>query len=215
MVHNEVDYEFYDKIVELSPKKIAELIFNEQPKDECSINILPFSDKYDADSVSFNFEILLTIFLESFMYILNVIKLQMSNEDKNGKTENEIYQNLYKNITINDLLFSEKWFNSFGYSIKIHEYDLGHKNVITNYLTNIKPHSYCRILLCFNNNDMLYFITNGIAEKYHFILTSNYKKTHNIDEIYTLLINKTKIYKISFQKYKPISKIVLHDVNLK
>ena len=76
-----------------SPEQLAKKIFSKKPANPCSICIIPYSESHDNDAASFNFEILLTIYLEGFMNILEVIKsnhLSINPEDKNKKD--------YKNI---------------------------------------------------------------------------------------------------------------------
>lgn len=180
-----------------SPEELAQQIFNSPPKKICSICILPFSNQYDNDAISFNFEILLTIYLEGLMNILEVLKknyLQENSECKDKKSyevENIIYNTA---ISIDDLKFPEPWFNSFGYSIQVTEYSSS-----DNLIHKIKQLSYCKILLSFDPKDRINFLMKDIKTKYHFILNKLYKPTNDLTKIYTLLIKNNIVYKISFK----------------
>ena len=178
-----------------TPAEIAKKLFSDVPGDKCSKIIIPYDanneiDTDDAcDIISFNFEILLTIYFEGIIYILNLLL----NEPSNKKTEYEIY----KNFTLNEFQFLEPWFNSFGFSVSVSEYksDSKSKQFVNNQL---KPAMYCRTLLSFDPKDKPMFFIKSITEKYHFILNSSYKKTNNYNNIFTILSKDDKFYKISF-----------------
>lgn len=190
----------YDNAQSVSPEQLAKQLFSKKAADPCSICILPYSESHDNDAGSFNFEILLTIYLEGFMNILDVIKgnhLSQNPSDKNKK-DYEIEYQVYKNITVDDLKFPEPWFRSFGYTINVTEYGPGSKREFNN---KIKPLSYCRTLLLFDPKDRLHFFMKGIAAKYTFILSGSYQPTGNLENIYTILSKGDKFYKISFKPY--------------
>ena len=62
-----------------TPAEIAKKLFSDVPGDKCSQFIIPYDanneiDTDDAcDIISFNFEILLTIYFEGIIYILNLL----------------------------------------------------------------------------------------------------------------------------------------------
>jgi hypothetical protein len=194
---NELNYENYDELnidelPLLMPKDIATNLFNHSPKDPCTIELLKYSKNYDPDTTSLNFEILLTIYLEGFMHILEAIKTN----------ENKSYQDIFQNITHEDLLFPDKWFQSFSHKIVVKEYDIRDENDNNNLNTHVRKFSYCRIILQFDNRSEPYFQKKNITEKYHFILNAEYKKTKNIEEIYALLTKGKFVYKIFFKEYR-------------
>ena len=173
----------------ISPEQLAKDLFNKKPGDPCSICILPYSEKYDSDVTSFNFEVLLTIYLEGFMNILDVIMKNKNN------TEQTMYE-IYKNITIEDLEIPDPWFKSFGYSVNIREYN------VDDFSEKIKRLSYCRILLSFDPKDKMHFIMKGINNRYTFILNNTYKQTKSLENIYAILSKDDKFYQINFKPFK-------------
>ncbi|AYV80961.1 MAG: hypothetical protein Harvfovirus11_23 [Harvfovirus sp.] len=174
-----------------SPEQLAAEIFSTTPQNPCSICILPYSPDQENDAISFNFEILLTIYLEGFMNILDVIKQShlSQNPKDSEKKPYEIENLIYTQITMEDLKFPEPWFKSFGYTIELTEY------------TKIKPGSYCKILLSFDPKDRINFLMKDIKTRYHFILNKTYKPTNDITKIYALLSKNNKFFKISFKPY--------------
>ena len=65
-----MDYDnSFESLESMSPADVAQKLFQSQPGEPCSRCILPHSQSYDNDAASFNFEILLTIYLEGFMNI--------------------------------------------------------------------------------------------------------------------------------------------------
>jgi len=176
-----------------SPEELAKQLFQQTPGKKCSICILPGTNgDNDNDVASFNFEILLTIYLEGFMNILQVSKHNYMGSKTN---DDEIENDIYKNMTEDDFKFPEPWFNSFGYSIRITEYG---KESWTEFNNVIKPFSYCRILLSFTPGDKIHFKLKGLTSKYHFILNGSYKITSKLENIYAVLSKDDKFYKISF-----------------
>lgn len=180
-----------------TPADVARRLFSEMPSAPNTKCILPQSDLYvnlneDNDETSFNFELLLTIYMEGFM---NIMEMMKPTDSDSSKKDYEMENDIYKNVTIDDLKFPDPWFRSFGYTIVVQEYQY-----IPKQLDMIKPLSYCRILLSFDPNDRIHFIMNNISTKYHFILNNTYVKTNILSKIFTLLIKEDKFYKISFNK---------------
>jgi hypothetical protein len=188
--------ENYENARMTTPEDLARQLFNEQPGEPCSKQILPYTKTYDEDDkLTFIFEILITIYLEGFMNIMEILKETNKEEFKNIKDNEKDYQ-IYKNITLDDLNFPQPWFNSFGFKIIITEYD---RNNRKEYKRNVKPFSYCRILLSFDPQDRIQFILKNIQNKYHFILNASYKTSKNLEDIFATLSKGDKFYKISFK----------------
>lgn len=204
---NEID-EKIERAESGSPEELAIHLFNKQPGNPCSICILPYSESYDSDAASFNFEILLTIYMEGLMNILDVTKQDSLSEniknikDIKYKDDHEHEYAIYKNITIEDLKFPEPWFKSFGYTINVSEYNSETKLERREINNHLKPLSYCRTLLSFDPKDKMHFLMKGITKRYTFILSGSYTPTNLIEKIYTLLSKDDKFYKISFQSYR-------------
>lgn len=187
-----------------SPEDLAKQLFSKKPEDPCTKHILTYTETFDNDSTSFLFEILLTIYLEGLMNIIDVIKqnyLSQNPLDANKK-DYEIESTFYKTITVDDLLFPEPWFKSFGFAINVVEYGPENKREFKNFKNNIKPLSYCRTLLSFDSKDRIHFLMKGINKRYTFILSGSYQPTNDLEKIYTILSKDDKFYKISFKQYK-------------
>lgn len=187
--------ENYDNAPMTTPEELARKLFNEDPGEPCSKHIFPYSKNLDEDNASFIFEILITIYLEGFMNIMQLLK--ETNKDKFiNMTDSEKNYKIYKDITLDDLNFPQPWFNSFGFKIIITEYGKDKRKI---YKRDVKPFSYCRILLSFDPKDKIQFILKNIQNKYHFILNANYRATDNLENVYAILSKDDKFYKISFK----------------
>jgi hypothetical protein len=187
-----------------SPEDLARQLFSSKPGDPCSKQILTYSETSDNDASSFIFEILLTIYLEGLMNILDVIKQQYLEENTagTGRGDYELENKVYKGVTVDDLMFPEPWFKSFGFTVSIVEYDTANKRAMKDLNNNIKPLSYCRTLLSFDPKDRVHFLMKGIDKRYTFILNSSYKPTSDLEKIYAILNKDDKFYKVSFKQYK-------------
>ena len=177
----------YESAETLSPEELAKKLFSSPPADPCALNIIPYSENYDDDAVSFNFELLITIYLEGFMNMLDALK-------NNGKSESEIYNAM----NAEDFNFPHPWFKSFSYSINVVVY--GSEEFDKKEFNKIKSKSYCKIILALNENDKLMFIMKNISNRYHFILNSGFKKTNKLEDIYAVLSKGDNFFKISFKK---------------
>lgn len=177
-----------------TPEEIAKMLFSNKPDDPCSRCIIPYSEGAEeiqtVDKVSFNFEILLTIYLEGLMNIMDVIK-----------QNNELVadMDIYNNLSMSDLKFPDPWFKSFGYSISVTEYGADRRREFNN---KIKPFSYCRIILSFDPKDRTVFIMKNITKKYHFLLSSNYRPTNVMEDMYAVLTKNDVSYVIKFFNYR-------------
>lgn len=182
----------YESAESLTPEELAKKLFSAPPAEPCTQSILPHCDHQDNDVTSFNFEILLTIYLEGFMNMLDALK-------NSEKSENEIYNNMNSE----DFNFPDPWFKSFGYSVNVVVY--GSDDLDKKEFNKIKSKSYCKIILALNENDKLMFIMKNIQNRYHFILNSGYKKTNKLEEIFAVLSKGNNFYQISFKKFVPVT----------
>ena len=101
-----------------TPKQIAELIFNSDPREKKYYNFSIYDDDEDLDT-SFIFEILIEILFESF----DILTDGLNNINIDEITE----------FMINSL---DPWFNSFGFSIHAKEHNISTK-FDNNYCTTI------------------------------------------------------------------------------
>lgn len=170
-----------------TPEDLARQLFSTQPGTPCSKQILAYSKNQDNDSVSFLFEILLTIYLEGFMYMLDIAR-----KNAPPNTSDTV---IYNNMTPEELRLPDPWFQTIGFSIKIEEFN----NNSTHYKNLVKPKSYCRILLAFDSVDKPYFFLKNIDKPYTFLLCNTYTATNKLDKIYAILNRNDKSYKIYFE----------------
>lgn len=184
---------------ECSPEELAKQLFSKSPGNPCSVGILPYSASHDNDATSFNFEILLTIYLEGFMNILDV-KKQCSASPNPGR-EYEVENEIYKTVSLEDLRFPEPWFQSFGYTIEVTEYK-NDKQGKREFKNMVRPGSYCRILLGFDPRDRLHFLMKGLTTRYHFILNGGFRPTDRIEDMYATLDKGDYFYRISFREFR-------------
>ncbi len=168
---------------ESDPKELARILFSQQPKNPNEIKLLP--ELYDTqdtltdkDVVIYQFQILLNIYLEGILNILS--------------TKSNDYAETYNNISMNDLLFVNPWFFSFGYMVNISEHEKYED------ATQI----YCRVLLSFVSNDSEYFRIKNITNTFHFIRQACFdvEKVNNVNDIYAVLNKNGKMLKIHFTK---------------
>jgi len=181
-----------------SPEDMAKFLFNQPPKDPCSICLLEYSEKYENDETSLNFEILITIYMEGLMSLLDVIT---ADQKANNKNSYEVEYEACKKMTIDDLMAPNPWFISFGYSIQIDEIKSDKKSE-RKFKNLIKPLAYCRALFSFDPLDRLHFLTKGINKRYTFLMSPSYKPTNKIEEIYATISFNDKNYIIKFKQFK-------------
>ena len=199
-----------------SPTDIAKQIFSTPARDPCSICIIPYSQVYDEDEASLNFEILITIYLEGLMNICEVLKQEYLEEHPHlnfNLNDSELYASIYNKITIDDLKFPNPWLKSFGFALCIDEYiqdpDLDPNldtetdiHTVRYFNEHIKPKSYCRILLSFDPKDIYHFRRTNNHKLYTFILNGDYNPTNKLEDIFAILSKDDKMYRIGFRVYK-------------
>jgi len=180
---SEEDY-YYEKLgsaISSTPESMAKELFSKDPGDPCTNCILPMTEKYTEDNMTFIFEILITIYAEGFMNILDMRK-------------NNNIKDVYENCSMNDLLFLDPWFKSMGFTIQVTEINKKNYN-------KIRGKSYCRIALAFDSQDMSLFLFKKISKRYHFLLNKDYEPTDKLENIYAILNKSGKSYKISFKNF--------------
>lgn len=181
-----------------TPQQIAKQLFSGEAKKPNSIGILPYSRGWDDDTASLNFEILITIYMEGLLNILEVIKKEYAKVNGSISDNDKLNWEVYKNIELDDLKFPVPWFKSIGYNIDITEYDACDDASKEYFNTSVKPDSYCKILLKFDPKDKLHFVRKLIVPDYTFLLCASYKQTNKLEKIYAVLSKGDKFYKIWF-----------------
>ena len=168
-----------DNIHNYTPEEIAEILFNDDPKDPCTFQIL---GEQTTDNITYIFEILITILLEGL-------------DSMTGGLD-KIDLDLFSSDHIDTL---NPWFHSMGFTIKINDYEMRELELVKKY--------YCRVGLNYGNDKKI-FEQKNINKNYHFFLNANAidensKKTM-LKDIYAIFICGNNIYKISFDMYKPL-----------
>jgi hypothetical protein len=148
----------------------------------------------------YEFEILLTIYLEMVFGWYKLLHLMQNenneNNENNEDLEKEFELDLTK-ISLNDLIdpFKEK-FKMIGYNLSINEI----KN--KDFYDYLRNESYCRVALRDLPSDFGFFEINknrlDPKKRYHFIINSKYKGKDNLRDIFMLLVLNDIGYKINF-----------------
>lgn len=174
----------YDSAIELSPEELMKTIFSDLPKSPNSLCILPYSEEIENDVASFNFEILITIFMEAIMDIERLATM-LATKQKIPISFDEKHIDVYK-ITADILEVPKQWFNSFGYSYIVTEEEC--KTKIIDYIDDY----YCKIILRDNPHDTEYFNMKRIDKPYFFLLGSKYTKTNKLENIKAVFLKPKK-----------------------
>ena len=169
----------FNNPIEISPQKIANKLFSEDPKEPLSqIISLDNNDNIDASLI---FEMMITIFMEGLETIFDDLKKA--------------------NLTLvnkNLLMKLNPWFWSMGFSLSI---DNVNKNDKDKYDTNNR---YCKIII--NNDDYGFiFKLNNIDKSYHFLINKDYVHgcdINNVEQLFADFHIKNEVYKIGFTFYK-------------
>lgn len=163
---------------ELNPIEIAETLFENDPKPECSICLISENEGTDTSMI---FEILLSILLEG----LDRTYQGLNNIDFNILTEDHIEA-------------LNPWFRSLGYNIRATIHD---KEDIVFY-----DKYYCRIIIR-TPIDEGYFFMKGLDTNYHFVLNGNHyeevKKCPILKDYYCIYQFGDKFLSVSFDVWLP------------
>jgi hypothetical protein len=185
ITHNE------DELEEFSPENLAKYIFSQSPSDLCTKQLLPFGGENEPDQLGFVFEILITIYLEGLLCIMDTMKAGISEANPN-LSEEEIEFQIYNNLTIEDLQFPEPWMKSIGYNLSVTSMDLDtFKKDPTKY--------YCRTIFKFNPGDQYYFNEQDIPNRYHFLQNRSYTPMSNLQDITAIIIKDNTVFFINFK----------------
>ena len=161
----------------MSPKQIAEQIFNASVKEPCSHQLLAYEEGGDT---TFIFEILITILMEG----INIFSGGLDSADLN-------------NFSVEHITVLNPYFESFGFKI----------NTTMHYIRDSSEYEeyYCKVVLRKLNKG--FFIMKGIDEPYHFFINGTFleknRKKKRIDELYAVFINKDTVYRIAFDFITP------------
>lgn len=184
-------------------KKIAEHIFSAKPCDLCSSQILPVNLDINAsicDKNTFVFEMLINIYLEGMMMIINRAKAIMiqnniqNNIESSKNNDNRITKlSLFRKLDLDDFMFHDKWFLGLGYMLLIE------KELICDYKDFQNDH-YCKILFKFVPSDLYFFKMKNISNNFHFLLNGDYTEKMELNKIKAVLFKGDYAYVIRFKE---------------
>nr|QBK88376.1 MAG: hypothetical protein LCMiAC01_00400 [Mimivirus LCMiAC01] len=167
-----------DNLDGLSPENIANKIFNNDPKEPCSCQLIaPGSD----GDLTYVFEVLLTILMEGFAILsgdITTIPLDSFSE--------------------NSIMALNPWIQSMGLNLIVSEIDASNKEEYTNYYNRIvlNRDMHEQLFIIMRNNKSYHFLLNGDA------LEENTAATE-LHYLFAIFECKDKIFKIKFDFIKP------------
>jgi len=169
-----------EEIKTLDPDTIAEIIFSDLPKEECSYSMF-LSENNKINDASFIFEILASILLEG----MSILYDDFDKCDLSAMTTDSI------NCV-------SPYIRSLCFNMKVSEHDN------TNEITKVEllDDHYCRIILRCDKQYAMYFEMKDIHKDYTFFFNPKYGRNYptdkNIKDVYTILNVGDKTFKISF-----------------
>lgn len=173
-----------EKVLDVTPEQIAEALFSEDPKDPNSFQILARPDTNNAEDMTYIFEILVTIMLEGLEYL--------SGGDLNNFEIDDFNEDYIETLG--------PWFNSICFNVKVEVFDQSKMYKCKKY--------YCKTIIKNEQTEHI-FKQNNIDKNYHFLLNGKYEEYNKnlieLKDLYTVFINKDKIYKISFNFYSNLN----------
>lgn len=164
----------YEGAEEATPEKLAELIFNEPPGEPKSIVILPYTDETISDIASFNFEILISMYMEAVCDTQRLVTILQTKQGIPAEGDTPLIN--VTNIKKEHLEIPIPWFKSFGYNIRVMEFKMDDVFVDP-------KDQYCTVLLKTNPSDVGFFFYNKIIKPFHFLKNANYTETNKMENI--------------------------------
>ena len=145
------------------------------------------NNQRETDSVSFLFEILITIFME-MVFDLAII-INSSYKEFNPKIDS---------FNLDEILPTLK--NKFKYVNIILNIDTYKRNNNDECLRELLDDRYCRVIFNNNHEHNHLFIKNNVSKElnYHMIINNLYKQKKELIYIYAIIMINDTIYKISF-----------------
>ena len=187
------EYECNDTIY--TPENIAWKLLMDDDDEKLSSAIQTFCPSFEdteSDSVSYFFEVLLTIFMEMIFDL--AILLNMKENETNG--EDFMFDPDMDNFNMEDFIPTlKKKFNKISIITHVSEYE---KNDPV--LESVIGNRYCRIILKHLPKDRPLFKKYNVSEdmNYHMVLGSNFTSKKKLKEVYAVIIIKDIAYKIYF-----------------
>lgn len=159
----------------LNPIEIANIIFLNEPKEECSIQLC------DVEDIYMLFEILITILMEGLEKLNCFDEIDDINND----------------VLLDFTVRIRKWFNSFGFTVEINK-----KIKIVDVSDVQNDDYYCKIITKNGNYGQLFTIKN-IEKNYSFLLNQKHKIKNNIQNIHAIYVAPKYNLEIKFKHHIP------------
>jgi len=164
------------------PIDIANIVFNEEPPAEKSVQLYCHTDNNDKVTSLEIFEIFLTILTEGIF-----IKYKPVTEETFKMFSEETLTNL------------QPWLRGLGFDVIVKAFpstcDIQEQKEFKNY--------YCKVIMKCDSSWTQYFEIHNVEKDYHFILGSNspYIKGKNctLDNLFCVFVINDMTYKISFK----------------
>lgn len=186
-----------------STKTMAwELYYNNDNKP-LSSQLLGFGPIDDGDELTYRFELLLDIFVQMLLIMLEEELIKEKEENSEDLESDNITAEINFNYFDMDLFYPEirNKFKKISYLLTIETYD---RNDDKEYLFLVAKDRYNRIILKNNPEDNHYFkdLDNNV---YHeFIPSQGFEPKNKLKDIYAIMNINSKMYKIKFDTIEKI-----------
>lgn len=196
---NEIDEIINDNSV-YTPETIAWKLIMEKVGDNLESQLMTYSTESDeeGDPISFFYEILITIFMEMLFdlaIINNAFECDVNNKEFDKDNINFDIEKFDLNLFISKIT---ECFAQISIVVSVGVFD--EQNEYSQ--KELSDKRYCRIILRPNKKEVNLFDMYDVPDEknYYFLGNPKYKKTDNLNNIFSTCTLNNKIYKISFYK---------------
>ena len=176
-------------------KQFIRTLMESPPDSKNSHSIIPQSDDdKEHNYIYFAFDLLLNIYMESIMIILE--KKQMDIQELLSQGTEHFDSSVFYEL----LMSPNPWFNSFGFNIVVNNYDNDNEDDETYFNEHAKNNYYTRITLRSDKKYKLYFEMNNIESLYYFFRSGEHNPTNNLENVHAIYSNNKSNYVIFFRK---------------
>lgn len=207
-MENPHDDNFDDNFYDAST--IAWKLFQDDSNTPLSACILPFGPEGETDMVTYNFELLLSIFMELLMHIMTIeiakevekeIEEAVENNENDINVDNIDLDPYYDDFNMDNYLETiVTKFKRIGHIANVQTFEIVDDEYEKEYLGLVIKDRYCRIILKNNPTDTHYFVSINSDEQFDFIPSADYQKKNKLKDVYAVLMLNNKLYKIYFDK---------------
>jgi hypothetical protein len=172
------DDELINQLEELTPEKIAEILFQSMPDDTTHNQLVIVAPEEDHNPGTYIHEILLTILLEGIM-----------------KFNNNLENIVLTNIEPDHILALRPWFNSLKFNLTVSKYDKNEENL------EKYNHFYSKIILNKMTDYTMHFQIHNLEKNYTFFFNPLYRQNYpenKLENIYSVIFLGDSVFKIVF-----------------